>query len=51
MPEEKFIWLRNAGNIITGPMSSTMRSLAAIAIAESRNVMWMPACAMMVFES
>lgn len=28
VPEEKFIWLRNAGNIITGPMSSTMRSLA-----------------------
>jgi carbonic anhydrase len=28
LPEEKFIWLRNAGNIITGPMSSTMRSLA-----------------------
>lgn len=26
--EEHFIWLRNAGNIITGPMSSTMRSLA-----------------------
>ena len=26
--EEQFIWLRNAGNIITGPMSSTMRSLA-----------------------
>jgi len=26
--EEDFIWLRNAGNIITGPMSSTMRSLA-----------------------
>lgn len=26
--EESFIWLRNAGNIITGPMSSTMRSLA-----------------------
>src|ERR1051326_4033155 len=25
--EEQFIWLRNAGNIITGPMSSTMRSL------------------------
>jgi carbonic anhydrase len=25
---EHFIWLRNAGNIITGPMSSTMRSLA-----------------------
>src|SRR2546430_15868265 len=27
-PEEQFIWLRNAGNIITGPLSSTMRSLA-----------------------
>ena len=28
IPPEQFIWLRNAGNIITGPMSSTMRSLA-----------------------
>jgi len=28
LPEEKFIWLRNAGNIITSPLSSTMRSLA-----------------------
>ncbi len=28
LPEEHFIWLRNAGNIITGPVSSTMRSLA-----------------------
>src|SRR5215470_16651001 len=28
VPESQFIWLRNAGNIITGPMSSTMRSLA-----------------------
>ncbi len=28
IPEEQFIWLRNAGNIITGPMSSTTRSLA-----------------------
>ena len=28
VPEEHFIWLRNAGNIITGPLSSTMRSLA-----------------------
>lgn len=28
VPPERFIWLRNAGNIITGPMSSTMRSLA-----------------------
>ena len=26
--EEQFVWLRNAGNIITGPMSSTTRSLA-----------------------
>src|SRR5262249_49735241 len=28
VPEQQFIWLRNAGNIITGPLSSTMRSLA-----------------------
>ncbi|HLP76520.1 MAG TPA: carbonic anhydrase [Candidatus Paceibacterota bacterium] len=28
IPAEQFIWLRNAGNIITGPISSTMRSLA-----------------------
>jgi len=28
IPAEQFIWLRNAGNIISGPMSSTMRSLA-----------------------
>src|SRR3989442_613986 len=28
VPEEQFIWLRNAGNIITAPLSSTMRSLA-----------------------
>src|ERR1044072_7463707 len=28
IPEKEFIWLRNAGNIITGPLSSTMRSLA-----------------------
>src|SRR6266480_985010 len=28
LPEDQFVWLRNAGNIITGPMSSTMRSLA-----------------------
>lgn len=28
VPEEQFIWLRNAGNIVTGPLSSTMRSLA-----------------------
>src|SRR5690348_924559 len=28
VPQEQFIWLRNAGNIITGPLSSTMRSIA-----------------------
>ena len=28
IPPEQFIWLRNAGNIITGPLSSTMRSIA-----------------------
>lgn len=28
IPADQFIWMRNAGNIITGPLSSTMRSLA-----------------------
>lgn len=28
LPAEGFIWLRNAGNIVTHPLSSTMRSLA-----------------------
>lgn len=28
IPEHQFIWLRNAGNIITSPLSSTMRSLS-----------------------
>jgi carbonic anhydrase len=28
LPGEQFIWLRNAGNIITGTSTSTMRSLA-----------------------
>jgi carbonic anhydrase len=28
LPDDQFIWLRNAGNIITGPLSSTLRSLA-----------------------
>jgi len=28
IPEEQFIWLRNAGNIIFDPMSSMMRTLA-----------------------
>jgi carbonic anhydrase len=39
IPEEKFIWLRNAGNILTGPLSSTMRSLAlACAIKGAREI-------------
>src|SRR6185369_4703966 len=37
--EEHFIWLRNAGNIITSPTSSTMRSLAlACAIKGGREI-------------
>lgn len=28
VPEDKFVWLRNAGNIVTGPLSSTTRSLS-----------------------
>lgn len=37
--EEHFIWLRNAGNNITGPQSSTMRSLAlACAVKGAREV-------------
>lgn len=36
---EQFIWLRNAGNIITGTMSSTMRSLAlACAVKEGKEI-------------
>ncbi|MBI5380955.1 MAG: hypothetical protein HZA31_03550 [Opitutae bacterium] len=39
LPEEQFIWLRNAGNIITGPLSSTMRSLAlACAVKGAREI-------------
>lgn len=39
LPAEDFIWLRNAGNIITGPLSSTMRSLAlACAVKEGREI-------------
>jgi carbonic anhydrase len=39
LPDEQFIWLRNAGNIITGPLSSTMRSLAlACAIKGGREI-------------
>jgi|SRR5882724_1656943 len=39
LPKEHLIWLRNAGNIITGPMSSTMRSLAlACAVKGGREI-------------
>src|SRR6185295_17007837 len=39
VPEEQFIWLRNAGNIVTGPMSSTMRSIAlACAVKGGREI-------------
>src|SRR6266478_2294413 len=34
VPENQFIWLRNAGNIITGPLSSTMRSLALACVVK-----------------
>jgi len=37
--DEEFIWLRNAGNIITGPFSSTTRSLAlACAIKQGKEI-------------
>jgi carbonic anhydrase len=39
IPADQFIWLRNAGNIITGPLSSTMRSLAlACAVKDGREI-------------
>jgi carbonic anhydrase len=39
LPAEQFIWLRNAGNFITGPLSSTMRSLAlACAVKGGREI-------------
>ncbi len=39
LPAEQFIWLRNAGNIITSTMSSTMRSLAlACAVKGGREI-------------
>jgi carbonic anhydrase len=39
IPQEQFIWLRNAGNIITGPVSSTMRSIAlACAVKGGREI-------------
>jgi carbonic anhydrase len=39
IPADQFIWLRNAGNVVTGPMTSTMRSLAlACAVKEGREI-------------
>jgi carbonic anhydrase len=39
VPGEQFIWLRNGGNIVTGPMSSTMRSIAlACAVKGGREI-------------
>ena len=39
IPEDQFIWLRNAGNIITSTTSSTMRSLAlACSIKGSKEI-------------
>ncbi len=39
LPEDNFIWLRNAGNIVTGPLSSTMRSISlASAIKGGREI-------------
>ena len=39
LPAEDFIWLRNAGNIITGTLSSTLRSLAlACAVKGGREI-------------
>src|SRR2546423_798686 len=39
IPDDQFIWLRNAGNIITGPLSSTLRSLAlACAVKGGREI-------------
>jgi carbonic anhydrase len=34
LPEAQFIWLRNAGNIISGPTSSTMRSMALACVVK-----------------
>lgn len=39
VPAEQFIWLRNAGNIVTSPLSSTMRSIAlACAVKGGREI-------------
>lgn len=39
LPSDQFIWLRNAGNVITSPLSSTTRSLAlALAIKGGKEI-------------
>ncbi len=35
VPEAQFVWLRNAGNIVTGPLSSTVRSLALACLVKN----------------
>src|ERR1051325_9657526 len=37
LPGKQFNWLRNAGNIITGPLRSTMRSLALACAVKGGN--------------
>jgi carbonic anhydrase len=39
LPAGEFIWLRNAGNVVTGPLTSTIRSLAlACAVKGGREI-------------
>jgi len=39
LPADQFIWLRNAGNLVTGPLTSTLRSLAlACAVKGGREI-------------
>lgn len=39
LANEELVWLRNAGNVVTGPLSSTMRSLAlACAIKGAKEI-------------
>jgi len=34
IPEEAFLWVRNAGNVVTGPFSDVVRSLALACLAD-----------------
>ncbi|HVV00330.1 MAG TPA: carbonic anhydrase, partial [Verrucomicrobiae bacterium] len=39
VPSDQFIWVRNAGNVITGPLSSTVRSVAlACAVKHGKEI-------------